>query len=373
MLQRRLDAIQVIADRPRQSHKRGEPAPRGPLLPAVETFERLLERQMKHTTQTLLEQVGAVQRLVRLRQPAQRPRLLRVQVFRVLPQRPARVLQLLGVLARPRRTQLVPLLAPDFVECFGRPLHDMERVEAARRLRCPLPHHVFDPLRGIGAHQLQLGAALGTELIEELAQRLLVTPGGHPHQPARVVVEHHRHVFVPLAVAQLVNADAPQAAEEVGVLARILADALDDPPDRLPRNPHQLAHRGLVRVHGQPGALVLEVQREPAAGPRPGHVLHHHTVLLALHPRHLGFQVRLHRAEIQRTPLPPARAVVVPPASPMADRASAPVAFLCPHVRHECTRSLVELPLLHNNPLDSEKALPYAVDGRHDPSALGWS
>jgi len=48
---------------------------------------------------------------------------------------------------------------------------------------------------------------LGAQLVEERPHRVGVTALSRPHQPAGVVIDHHRQVPVPLAVGDLIDPD----------------------------------------------------------------------------------------------------------------------------------------------------------------------
>jgi hypothetical protein len=52
-------------------------------------------------------------------------------------------------------------------------------------------------------------------------------------------------VAVALAPGDLIERDLKQVAEPVG-RQQLIADPLDDPPDRLPIDPHQPRNRGLI-------------------------------------------------------------------------------------------------------------------------------
>ena len=73
-----------------------------------------------------------------------------------------------------------------------------------------------------------------------------------------------------------------------------------DRPDRAPHDAHQLADRGLGRVHRQPRHLIIEGIRvaRVVAGPR--HTRHGGTVLRTVHPRRVGLQHNPHRACVQQ-------------------------------------------------------------------------
>lgn len=113
----------------------------------------------------------------------------------------------------------------------------------------------------------------------------------------------------------------------------------------------------------------------PAPCRAQGTAAHHHPVLAAGHPRGVGLQHRLHRAQVQRPPPPPTRPLVVTPATAQADPTPQARAPCRPHVRDQPLRLLVELDPLHRRVLDAEQPRPYpsvahAVPPRlrHQPS-----
>lgn len=192
-----------------------------------------------------LQLVGAVQRLVRGSNPGQLHLLGPGQVARVLPQRVPGPLQPLGPLLVPGPAGVVPHLAADLVQGVGGPGHQVERVSAAHRGRAPLGDHVRDPVRPVLGHVRDQPGPVGAESVEERAQGGLVPPGSSPHQPLRVVVHHDGQVPVAALVRDLVDPDPPQPLQRVPSRRGLIRDPGDDRPDRAPRDPQQLTHRGL--------------------------------------------------------------------------------------------------------------------------------
>jgi hypothetical protein len=76
------------------------------------------------------------------------------------------------------------------------------------------------------------------ERVEERLDRLAVTAGGRPHQPAGVVVDDDGQVALTGAVRYLVNPDPAQTDEQVDIALGLGGDALADRADRPPRDPH---------------------------------------------------------------------------------------------------------------------------------------
>ena len=218
--------------------------------------------------------------------------------------------------------------------------------------------HPGDPGGRVGADQPDLLATLGTKRVEEAAQRRRVVAGRGPHQPAGVVVDHHRQVPVAPLVGDLVDPDPAQPLQPVAGLLGIGRHPGHDPPHRRPRHPQQFAHCLLGGMDRQPRRGVVERVGVPGAVARPGHGRHHRPVLGAADPGRLRFQVGADRAKVQRPPAPPALAPVKPGTAPPALAAAALDALAGPHRHHDRLGVLVELHPLDNRPLDTKQPCP---------------
>lgn len=73
---------------------------------------------------------------------------------------------------------------------LGGPAHDVERVQAERRVLAGIQGAGGDPLGRVGADQAALGATLGAEQVEELLEGLAVVAFGGPHESAGVVASY---------------------------------------------------------------------------------------------------------------------------------------------------------------------------------------
>ena len=82
-----------------------------------------------------------------------------------------------------------------------------------------------------------------------------------------------------LAPRDLVDRDLKQLPEPVGLGEMLLPDPLDDPPDRLPIDPHQPRDRRLVGLRYQPRDEIVKVARETGAVTRERDALDMHAVL----------------------------------------------------------------------------------------------
>ena len=233
-------------------------------------------------------------------------------------------------------------------------------VEAERRLRALLGDGARDPVAHVAGDELERRRALGAQLAEEALDRLLVTPLGRPDEPARVVADDDADIALALAVGELVDPDPLQAAQGIAAPALLVGDdPLDDPPDRVPGDAHQLADRALRALRRQPGDLLFELTREPRIVPRPGQAGDDDAVLAALDPRCLGFDVGPPRAEVERPPAPPALALVVAgaaaPAAPAARRLPPPRAG-----RDNDRPVLLQPDPLDHRPAQAEQASEYS-------------
>jgi hypothetical protein len=234
----------------------------------------------------------------------------------------------------------------------------VEGVQAEPRLGAALGHHARDPLGRVGADQPDLLAARLAEGVEEAAECPCVMARGGPHQPARVVVDHHRQVPVAFLVRHLVDADPPQPGEAVQAGLGVGDDTGDDPPHRRPGHPQQLTDRLLGGVDRQPGGGVVERAGVPGAVACPGHGGHYHPMLGAADPGRLGLQVGADHAEVQRPPAPPPLALVEAGAAPATPTAAALDPLAGPHRHHQRLLILVEADLFHDRLLDTEQPGP---------------
>ena len=154
---------------------------------------------------------------------------------------------------------LLPDLAPHLVEGAAGERDDVVGIEAERRLRAALPDRPGDPLAQVARDQLDPAGALGAELVEEPEHGLLVAALARPDQPAAVVVDDDGDVPLSLAEGELVDPDPGQPLERVTLPDAFVGDdPLDDPADRVPADPHQLADRRLRAVRRKPRHLLLE-------------------------------------------------------------------------------------------------------------------
>ena len=101
----------------------------------------------------------------------QPPLLARLQPRRVLQQRIAHPLELLGLLAQP-----MLLCPPHLIERVGRQAFDVEPVEDHPRVRHPRPQRLLPARRQIRRHQLDPFTAGRPQQVEERLQRLGTAP-----------------------------------------------------------------------------------------------------------------------------------------------------------------------------------------------------
>jgi hypothetical protein len=235
----------------------------------------------------------------------------------------------------------------------------MKRIRAPHRVWAAGVDHLGDPLRPVGRHMPDLGAALGSEQVEEPAQGGHVPPRAGPHQLASVVVDHHRKVSMPLLVGHFVDADPTQPRQPVHPGPGVGGDPGADRPHRAPADPQQLPDRGLGGVHRQPRHLVVEGQGVARVVPRPGHLHHARPTPGAVHPRCIRLQEHLHHPEIQPTPAAASPTPVMPPGAPATPAAATSRTLTRPHMPHQHPGVLVELDVLDHRPFDTQQPPPY--------------
>src|SRR6202011_1016765 len=98
--------------------------------------------------------------------------------------------------------------------------------------------------------------------------------------------------------------DPDQVVERVEAGPLLRGDASEDPPDRQPGDPHQLADRPLRALAAKPSHLVVKAAREAGVVTRPRHRRHNNAVAPAATARRLRLQIAAAAAEIERPPAP---------------------------------------------------------------------
>jgi len=192
-----------------------------------------------------------------------------------------------------------------------------------------------------------------------------------PHEAAGVVVDDHGQVPMAFADRDLIEPEPRESREQVASLLGLRGDALADPPDGPPRDPHQMTDRGLAGVDRQPRDRVFEAAREPGVVPGPRHRGDDYSVLYALDAGRVGLQEADRRAEIKRSPSPAPLAEVIPRAAAPAVRAATPLARARPDRDHDRV-VLAELDALddrHVNPNNRAHARMPTLCLRTPPTA----
>jgi hypothetical protein len=161
-----------------------------------------------------------------------------------------------------------------------------------------------------------------------------------------------------LSMREVIDPDALQASEQVALRDLLGGDAFADRADRAPRDAHQLRHRLVGGVDRQPAALVLERDGEPRVMPRPRDRGHDHPMVLAVHPRRVGLQIRKRRPEVQRPPAPASLPAILPWAAPPAHAAT--MHLPRPGADRDHDRLQLDANVLDHRPLYPEQHLPYA-------------
>jgi hypothetical protein len=156
-----LDSGALLGERACELDERCEPAAARPLQPGVQQRNRVFGGDAVDLAQLLFEQVGAVEPLVGALDGGEPGVLAATEVLGVLPEREAGALELAGDGGLAGLAGLVLDLAADRVERVGHELHDVERVQAAHRVRAALGDRTGDPAGHVGRDQFDPGAALG--------------------------------------------------------------------------------------------------------------------------------------------------------------------------------------------------------------------
>ena len=184
------------------------------------------------------------------------------QVGRVLQQRPAGSLVLLGDVLGGQGPGELPDLTAYRLQGVAGELDDVEGVEADHRLLGPFPYRL-----GVGrsqVHRDRLDTADG-QIVEEPAQRGRVLARRTPRDGGGLVVRDQGQVLVVLTPRDFVHAHLDQARQPSGVQL-LLRDPLAHRADGAPGDPGEGGHRGLVGLGHQPHHQILDVAREARTG-----------------------------------------------------------------------------------------------------------
>src|SRR5437660_2674426 len=210
VLERDQDGVEVVGNGVAEPHEGIQARAPGPLQPLLQELDRLLQRELEDQAQVLLEKVGAEQRLVDASDPGQLALLPGAEVLGVLPERPARALELASMGVVTAVAGLVPDLTSNLVEGPGGPGHGVEGIEADDRVRAGAANHVGDPGGAVGADVGDAQAAATAEELEEAGQGPLVAALGGPDQAPAHMVDHHRQIALALAEGDLIDAQPAQ-------------------------------------------------------------------------------------------------------------------------------------------------------------------
>ncbi len=159
----------------------------------------------------------------------------------------------------------------------------MEAVEDQLRLRRVLLHRGDVALRHVERDHLDARSTLAAKLGEKAVQGLPLAALAHPdHLAPLVVVDDGQVLRLAPAVADLIDADAPQPAPLAR--ERLGDQPLDDAVDHLPAEPEVARHRQQRGVARHLDDLPLQRLGIARAWPRPGHRLDPDPALPAIHP-----------------------------------------------------------------------------------------
>jgi RHS repeat-associated protein len=271
--------------------------------------------------QRLLEQVGAVQHAVLLRQVDEPLVLGRRHVPWVAQQSPSQVLDAARLV---RTSKPLPFAASHLVDGLGCELLHMEAVEDDRRVGKPPSDRLHVALEHVDRRVANLGACFRTDLDEERFQgRCRPTLLG-PQDAAGLEVGDECQVVVSLPERQLVDGDGGDL-RPIDRRAVPCHHALDDVANRSPGDAHQGADRGLVAALGQPRDLLFEVHGEPRLRIGPAHLLDDYAAVAAVDARQRRLEEHCPGAEVEVAPstgLQPVVAGALPAASGASGAAS---------------------------------------------------
>jgi len=275
---------------------------RGPGEPSFELGSSFVDGGFfEDSGERLFEQVGAVERRVMALDRTQFVPLFRSEVPRVLEQDETRLLdrdRCIRVVELPEMTRH---LAAHFFDGFGREPEHVEEVEddlCVRSLRLD----GFDEGAGhVDGDCFDCGGALFAELFEEGVERLGAFSLGSPDDTLAVVIDDGGDVVMPLAIAELVDADAGETVESL-MVEPLCYDACDDVADSAPRNAHHPRHLGFVGDLREVGGHLLEGSGEAAALPRPRHELDANAAVRALHASGRVFEENSYCPEVEMNP-----------------------------------------------------------------------
>lgn len=180
------------------SNERVDAAALRPCQPAVEQRDAGVATEGEHLPKLFFQEVGAVQTAVGAGDVGQLGGLPLREVFGVAPQHVAGALEILGQRPLAGSAGVVPHLATDHVKRVGGPLHHVEGVHGELGVEAAGTHDVADPVGRICRYKPYLQRSGTAQLVEELPHGGLVPPRRSPHQPAGVMIDHHREVSVPL-------------------------------------------------------------------------------------------------------------------------------------------------------------------------------
>ena len=264
-------------------------------------------------TELLFHQVRAIERRVRLRDLGELALLAAREVLGVLPERETRPLQLCCACSvMPASARRVPDLASHLVEGVGRPLHDMEAVDAQRRAGGTVPATTSAIHSAPSAETTVILSHRSSPRRSKKPRRVFLSrptaaQTSRPESWSTTTVR----VSVPALVADLVDPDPRQAVEGIVRGPSVSDDPGDDRADGPPGDAHQLGDRGLRRVGDEPGNLVVEVPGVARAVAGPRHLGDGRAVRRAVHPGRVGLEEALNGPEVETPPPPPSLALVI--------------------------------------------------------------
>lgn len=172
------------------------------------------------------------------------------------------------------------------------------------------------------------------------------------------MIDDHGQELLSLAVADLVDADAPQSGRPVRLGVDVGADSGDDAAYGAPGDRHQLGDPTLRALRGRPCHLLVEDVGVSGAVAGAGHLPHRRTVGWAGHSWRIGLEEDPDRAQVQGAPPPTDFAAVVPGPTAAACAATPLPWSLRSDVSDHSPCVLMELGVLDDGLLDAQQGMP---------------
>ena len=189
------------------------------------------------------------------------------------------------------------------VKRFGRPLHNVERINAAFCIREILLYTICDPSGAIAGHHFNGCTLPRSKLFAELLQNRFAVILCCPDNRIGLVVYNDCDIAVPLTVAGLVDSNLYNSVKtDVDIGFEIFMDARDTSADSTPVDPHIFGDGTAAEVLSHPGDGIIEVFRKARVRKCPWYISGLDSVFFAANAWNACFNINKDPAKIQRTP-----------------------------------------------------------------------